>query len=58
MVGNDPHCDVRLQIFAVFNPGQLSQMADQWLARVKAWDREPEGIRFGVAMQPGYRLGI
>ncbi len=36
----------------------IMKMADQWLARVKAWDREPEGIRFGVAMQPGYRLGV
>lgn len=35
----------------------IGQMAQQWFQRIQMWDREPEGIRFGVAFEPGYRVG-
>lgn len=34
---------------------RLKQKADEWFARVQAWDREPEPIYFGVAFEPAYR---
>ena len=36
----------------------IMKMADQWFQRIAAFDREPEGVRFGVAFEPGYRVGI
>jgi hypothetical protein len=35
--------------------GVLKEKAAQWLARAMEWDKEPEPIRFGVSMSPGYR---
>jgi hypothetical protein len=36
----------------------INTMAPMWFQRIQQWDREPEGIRFGVAFEPGYRVGI
>lgn len=35
----------------------IGQMAPMWYQRIQAWDREPEGIRFGFAHEPGYQTG-
>lgn len=35
----------------------IGQMAPMWFSRIQAWDREPEGIRFGFAAEPGYQTG-
>lgn len=34
---------------------RLKAKADEWFLRASSWDREPEPILFGMAMQPGYR---
>jgi hypothetical protein len=36
----------------------INTMAPMWFQRIQSWDREPEGVRFGVAFEPGYRVGI
>ena len=36
----------------------INQMAQTWFSRIQMWDREPEGVRFGVAFEPGYATGI
>ena len=33
----------------------IDKQATRWYALAQSWDREPEPVRFGVAMQPGYR---
>lgn len=33
----------------------IAQQATRWFTVAQAWDREPEGIRFGFAAQPAYR---
>lgn len=37
--------------------GIIEKRAGYWLGLVQSWDREPEAIRFGVAMAPGYAVG-
>lgn len=33
----------------------INQMAGTWFSRIQMWDREPQGVKFGVSMQPGFR---
>jgi hypothetical protein len=33
----------------------IAKQAQRWYQMASQWDREPEGIRFGVAMRPGLR---
>lgn len=33
----------------------IDKQATRWYALASQWDREPESVLFGVAMQPGYR---
>lgn len=35
----------------------IKSQADKWYDMAARWDRESESLRFGVAMQPGYRRG-
>lgn len=35
----------------------IERQAAKWFGMASMWDRESESIRFGVAMQPGYRRG-
>lgn len=35
----------------------INAAATKWFDMASRWDRESESIRFGVAMQPGYRRG-
>lgn len=34
----------------------IEKMAARWYSVASQWDREPESIRFGVAMSPGYSI--
>jgi|HubBroStandDraft_1064217.scaffolds.fasta_scaffold01963_7 hypothetical protein len=36
----------------------INTMAPMWFQRIENFNREPEGVRFGVAFEPGYRVGI
>lgn len=35
--------------------GTINTMAAQWFGRIQMWDREPQPVRFGMAMTPGFR---
>lgn len=37
--------------------GIIQERAARWYTVAQSWDREPEGIRFGVAMRPALRRG-